>query len=315
MIPFWASETSPLDSEATSRPPFLHISSRFVLYCSTVNTVASSSSMRGQTISFQTNRLFSVADAYLPFSPNINTRWRMLLTELSSEDIAVALDLLEKDWEVDPLLKDFMLRKIEKVSDHTVTVGSVTYHMPYLEDEKKYILWTCLWPDCHNCCDRQGRLPLTSDDLIKVGGKLEYKDVSEFIERETITATWQEPSPGGGTVTLTTINLKRKDGETEKDDGTHVSCRFLDKDGGCTLHPDRPGVCQMYPFSAWLENDGGRARVHAAYQFTGDCPGFYMSADAGEMRTEHENYSEMIYDYAMKSSRTTREGYSASSMH
>ena len=31
--------------------------------------------------------------------------------------------------------------------------------------------------------------------------------------------------------TMTTINLKRKEDETEKDDGTHISCRFLDEKG------------------------------------------------------------------------------------
>ena len=73
----------------------------------------------------------------------------------------------------------------------------------------------CYWPDCSNCCSRQGRLPLTSDDLITIGTGMKYQKTSDFIKNETVIATWQEPSPGGGFTTLTGINLKRKEDETE----------------------------------------------------------------------------------------------------
>jgi Fe-S-cluster containining protein len=106
---------------------------------------------------------------------------------------------------------------------------------------------------------------------------------------------------------MTTINLKRKTDETEHEDGTHISCRFLDEKGGCSMHPDRPGVCYLYPFSTWLENEKGMARVHATYQFTGDCPGFYLSDDLQLMKQELKDYSKIIYDYNMSSSRTMRE--------
>ncbi|MFB5605740.1 MAG: YkgJ family cysteine cluster protein [Nitrosarchaeum sp.] len=228
---------------------------------------------------------------------------------MSQKEIEESLNLLQKDWDVDPILRNFMLGKISDVSDYSLKVKDVIFHIPYLASEKKYILWKCFWPDCHNCCDRQGRLPLTSDDLITIGKGLKYQKTSDFIKNETITTTWQDSDPTGQTTTMTTINLKRKSDETEKEDGTHISCRFLDDKGGCSMHPERPGVCYLYPFSTWLENEKGLARVHATYQFTGDCPGFYLSDDIQQMKQELKDYSKIIYDYNMSSSRTMRENF------
>ncbi len=228
---------------------------------------------------------------------------------MSQKEIEESLNLLEKDWDIDPILKDFILQKISDVSDYPIKVKDVVFHIPYLSKEKKYILWKCYWPDCHNCCDRQGRLPLTSDDLIIIGKGLKYQKTSDFIKKETVITTWQESGPAGNTTTMTTINLKRKIDETEADDGTHISCRFLDEKGGCSMHPDRPGVCYLYPFSTWLENEKGMARVHASYQFTGDCPGFYLAEKLDEMKEILKDYSKIIYDYNMKSSRTMHENF------
>ena len=230
---------------------------------------------------------------------------------MSQEEIKESLSLLEKDWDVDPLLHDFMLGKITDISDYALIVKDVIFHIPYLNLQKKYILWKCYWPDCHNCCDRQGRLPLTSDDLITIGKGLKYQKTSDFIKNETIPATWNESTPSGQTTIITTINLKRKQDETEADDGTHISCRFLDDKGGCSMHPDRPGVCYLYPFSTWLQNEKGKARVHATFQFTGDCPGFYLAAAPEEMKEVLDDYSKIIFDYNMKSSRTIRESFSS----
>lgn len=228
---------------------------------------------------------------------------------MSQKEIEESITLLEKNWAIDPILKDFMLGKTNDVSDHTVKVKDVIFHIPYLPSIKKFILWKCFWPDCHNCCDRQGRLPLTSDDLITIGKGLKYQKISDFIKNETITTTWNEVNPSSSKVTMTTINLKRKNDETELDDGTHISCRFLDENGGCSMHPNRPGVCYMYPFSTWLENDRGMARAHATFQFTGDCPGFYLSDSVEQMAKELKDYSKIIYDYNMKSTRTVRENF------
>jgi len=228
---------------------------------------------------------------------------------LSQKEIEESLNLLQKDWDVDPILRQFMLGKINNVSDFPVKVKDVVFHVPYLDSEKKYILWKCYWPDCHNCCDRQGRLPLTSDDLITISTGLKYHKTSDFIKNETITVTYQEQGPSGQSTTMTTINLKRKTDETPQDDGTHISCRFLDEKGDCSMHPDRPGVCYLYPFSTWLENERGIARVHATFQFTGDCPGFYLSENLDEMKKEFHEYSKIIYQYNMSSSRTNRESF------
>lgn len=228
---------------------------------------------------------------------------------MSQKEIAESLSLLEKNWDIDPILKDFQLGKISDVADYPVKVKDVIFHIPFLLKEKKYILWKCYWPDCHNCCDRQGRLPLTSDDLITIGAGLKYQKTSDFIKNETLTVTWGDSGPSGQSTTMTTINLKRKKDETEADDGTHISCRFLDEDGGCSIHPTRPGVCYLYPFSTWLENENGNARVHASYQFTGDCPGFYLAENTDQMKEVLDDYSDIIYDYNMKSNRTMREGF------
>ena len=228
---------------------------------------------------------------------------------MSQKEIEESMNLLEKNWEVDPIIREFVLGKLTDVADHAVKVKDVVFHLPFLTGEKKFVLWKCFWPDCHNCCDRQGRLPLTSDDLITIGKGLKYQKISEFIKKETVLVTWQEPGPSGQNTSMTTINLKRKEDETEADDGTHISCRFLDEKGGCSMHPDRPGVCYLYPFSTWLENEGGMARVHATFQFTGDCPGFYLADNLDPMKEVLKEYSPIIYDYNMKSSRTMRESF------
>ncbi len=230
------------------------------------------------------------------------------------KEIEESLNLLSKDWEIEPIIKDFILAKRTDSTDYIVKVKDVLFHIPYLSNAQKYILWNCYWPDCHNCCNRQGRLPLTSDDLITIGKGMKYQKTSDFIKRETIVTTWQEVGPKGLTTTMTTINLKRKETETEADDGTHVSCRFLDDKGDCSIHPSRPGVCYLYPFSTWLENEKGYARVHATFQFTGDCPGFYLAESIDPMKDVLLEYSRIIYDYNMKSNRTMQENFGFVSM-
>jgi len=228
---------------------------------------------------------------------------------LIRKELEESLELLSKNWEVNPVIRDFILGSRNDVSDFAIKVKDVIFHLPYLAKEESYILWKCYWPDCHNCCDRQGRLPLTSNDLITIGKGLKYQKVSDFIKNETNVATWEERGPSGNSITMTMINLKRKKDETETDDGTHISCRFLDKKGYCGLHPNRPGVCYIYPFSSWLENEKGRARVHASFQFTGDCPGFYLSNSIDEMKSVLLEYSKIIYDYNMNSNRTMQENF------
>lgn len=226
------------------------------------------------------------------------------------QELEESVNLLSHEWFVDPIIKNFILGNRNDVTDFAIKVSDVIFHIPYLTNDDCYILWKCYWPDCHNCCNRQGRLPLTSDDLVTISTRLKYQKVSDFIKNETNIATWQEKGPSGNSITtMTMINLKRKKDEAIEEDGTHISCRFLDEKGYCSLHPARPGVCFLYPFSSWLENERGRARVHATFQFTGDCPGFYLSKSMDPMKGILLEYSKIIYDYNMSSNRTTRENF------
>ena len=223
-----------------------------------------------------------------------------------SEQLRDSMDMLERDWEVDPRLREFVLGGAP-ASDEQISVGPTTFHIPRISGSGLYVLWKCHWPDCHNCCERQGRLPLTSADLIRIGGAMGYARASDFAREQTNVATHAEPSPSGGSTVMTTINLKRSEAETEAQDGTRIPCRFLDGCGSCTLHPARPGACAAYPFSPWLVLEGGRARAHAAYQFTGDCPGFYLAESVEPMREILGEYSQVLYGYALASARTERE--------
>ncbi|HJT09922.1 MAG TPA: YkgJ family cysteine cluster protein [Candidatus Nitrosotalea sp.] len=228
--------------------------------------------------------------------------------------IEESLEMLSKDWKIEPIIRDFILGKKTDVSDFQTKVNGVIFHIPYLPSDGGYVIWKCYWPDCHNCCNRQGRLPLTSSDLITISKNLKYEKVSDFVKNETNVNTWEEHGPAGNSITMTMINLKRKTDETEAEDGTHIRCRFLDDKGYCGLHPSRPGVCYLYPFSSWLENEKGKARVHATFQFTGDCPGFYFAKSIDEMKEILTEYSKIIYDYTMSSNRTTRENFGYVSM-
>lgn len=224
-----------------------------------------------------------------------------------------SLDLLANKWSIDPKLYDLQLGLRDDVIDSRVSVNGVIFHIPMLKHDSLYVLWKCLWPDCHNCCDRQGRLPLTKDDIQSLSRKLGYGSQSEFLRNETQISTWQEQETMGGLITtLSMISLKRKSDERPEDDGKPVSCRFLDDTGSCKMHPEKPGVCWLYPFASWLEADRrGQPIVHASFQFTGDCPGYYLASSLDSIMPVLTEYSSKIYDYNMAVSRTTRESYGA----
>jgi hypothetical protein len=186
----------------------------------------------------------------------------------------------------------------------------VVFHIPVLKRDGLYVLWKCLWPDCHNCCERQGRLPLTKDDIALLTRKLGYESRAEFVRKEARISSWEERGAGNAITTLSMLSLKRQKDEREEQDGTPLRCRFLDDKGYCTLHPDKPGVCWLYPFASWLESDkNGMPVVHATFQFTGDCPGFYLEKTLDTVMPVLQEYAKKIYSYNMAVSRTTREGY------
>lgn len=222
-----------------------------------------------------------------------------------------ALDLLAKKWKIDPILYDLQTGKRNDVIDTPVNVNGVMFHIPMLSKDNLYVLWKCLWPDCHNCCERQGRLPLTKGDIETISKKMGYSSESKFLKNETLVSNWQEQETLGSMITtLTMISLKRRNDEQQDQDGHPLKCRFLDSKGACGIHPDKPGVCWLYPFASWLESDvAGRPVAHATFQFTGDCPGFYLEKSIDGMMPVLLEYSAKIYDYNMAVSRTTRENY------
>ena len=76
------------------------------------------------------------------------------------------------------------------------------------------------------------------------------------------------------------------------------------------FHPDKPGVCWLYPFFSWSQFENSRMVVHASFQLTGDCPGFYLNSVIDEdMMKILNDYSKKIYDYTMNINTTMRTGF------
>jgi len=229
---------------------------------------------------------------------------------LNISGVKESLDLLRKNWKVDNKIYDLHLGLRNDVVDFPVSVDDVVFHIPKLQNDGLFVLWNCLWPDCHNCCERQGRLPLTKDDVATISHKLGYSSTSAFLNNETRISSWDERGMGNNLITtLSMISLKRKPNETEMEDGVPIKCRFLDHEGNCQLHPQKPGVCWLYPFASWMESDKGEVVVHASFQLTGDCPGFYADSSIEPMMRILKEYSKMIYDYNMAVNRTIREKF------
>lgn len=228
---------------------------------------------------------------------------------MDSNYLKSALDELSKEWEIDQNIYDLTVGRRNDVKDTQVQVNDVIFHIPTLTNDNLYVLWDCLWPHCHNCCEKQGRLPLTIKDIEAISEKLQYTK-KEFIDKDTRISSWTESESFGNVITsLSMISLKRKDDETDEQDGTPLSCRFLDAEGSCKLHPQRPGCCQMYPFTSWTTVTNGKPQVHATFLFDGRCPGFYLSESLDAMAEVLENYSKLIVEYNIDVDRTTREGY------
>lgn len=223
--------------------------------------------------------------------------------------LKTSLDELSKKWEIDRKIYDLTLGERTDVKDTAVQVNEVIFHIPTLTNDDLYVLWDCLWPKCHNCCEKQGRLPLTIKDIEAISEKMQYTK-NEFIDRETRLSSWTESESVGDVITsISMIALKRREDETDEQDGKPLSCRFLGNEGYCKLHPQRPGCCHMYPFTSWTTVANGRPQVHATFQFDGNCPGFYLSKSLDDMTEVLEDYSKRIVEYTAAVNRTTREGY------
>jgi len=139
----------------------------------------------------------------------------------SGNHVKDSLDLLTKRWSMDPEVYDLHLGKRNDVVDTVVEVNGVVFHIPTLKDDSLFVLWKCIWPDCHNCCERQGRLPLTKDDIKIIARKMGYISEAEFIRTETRISSWeQQKSLDKVITTLTMLSLKRDSNEREEQDGT-----------------------------------------------------------------------------------------------
>ncbi len=55
---------------------------------------------------------------------------------MSQKEIEESLNLLEKDWDIDPILREFTLGKVTDVSDYSLKVKDVIFHVPYLNSQK-----------------------------------------------------------------------------------------------------------------------------------------------------------------------------------
>lgn len=222
-------------------------------------------------------------------------------------------ELLEK-WDIPVEIYELHMGRRPDAIEKQIKIGRVIFHIPYLAREKRYVLWKCLWPDCHNCCQKQLKMPLVKEDLQLLRKELGYSSQSQFLKNETMISTVQQRRHSGKLVnTLTMITLKRKKDETDEDANSVIPCRFLN-DTGCALHPNKPSVCWIYPFSPSTVVDAkGRVVVRARFHFSGNCPGFYLDQKIDSMLPLLDEYSRKIFDYAMAFRRTLREKYGSSS--
>jgi uncharacterized protein len=221
-----------------------------------------------------------------------------------------SLDEISKKWEIPHEIYDLHMGKRDDVTEKIVQVGEVYFHIPFLSKPQLYVLWKCLWPDCHNCCEKPIRLPITEDDAELMRKKLGYKTKSEFIKNETYPITFQDKISNDLLITRSMLSMKRKKDETESDDGKKIPCRFLTS-SGCGIHPDKPGVCWMFPFRPWRVNDDKWWKVepHAKFVFTGECPGFYLDKSLDSIMPTLEEYSKKIKEYLVSSHRSERKNY------
>ena len=119
----------------------------------------------------------------------------------SGNSVRDSLELLSKRWRIDPEIYDLHLGKRNDVVNTALEVNRVIFHIPRLAYDGLYVLRRCMWPDCHNCGKRQGRLPLTKDDIEMIAKKMGYLSKAEFIKTETRISSWEEKEAFGNVIT------------------------------------------------------------------------------------------------------------------
>ena len=50
---------------------------------------------------------------------------------MSHNEIAKSLELLEKDWDIEPIIKDFHLGRRDDVSENSMKIGDVVFPVSY----------------------------------------------------------------------------------------------------------------------------------------------------------------------------------------
>ncbi len=120
---------------------------------------------------------------------------------------------------------------------------------------------------CTKCCEHQGFVYLTEDDIVRLAGHLSM-NLADFEARYVFR-----------TRNLLRLRVPR-----------HAQCEFLES-GGCSVHEVKPTQCRTFPF--WPELVDSRRKWHS----TGDwCPGIGKGelvniekahAIAGEMKAAH----------------------------
>jgi hypothetical protein len=97
---------------------------------------------------------------------------------------------------------------------------------------------------CTKCCEQQGFVYLTEDDIPRLAGFLKLS--VEAFERRYVYRTRNQRR----------LRVPR-----------HAQCEFL-KDGGCSVHPAKPLQCAAFPF--WPGLVGNKKN----WRLTGEwCPG------------------------------------------
>lgn len=122
-------------------------------------------------------------------------------------------------------------------------------------------------PGCTNCCQVQGWVYITEDDLLRAAGFLRL--TPEEFEAKYVVRTKHS------------LRLRKPRGS---------QCHFL-QEGGCAIHPVKPVQCRLFPF--WPELVENRANWKEAGR---NCPGIgkgplvqigEAAEIAGEMRVSY----------------------------
>jgi uncharacterized protein len=132
---------------------------------------------------------------------------------------------------------------------------------------------------CHACkrCCRNKAIRVNPYEVLRLARRLGLS-TTEFIERKT---------EAGGTVLRSAEN---------------GNCVFLN-DRGCSVHPDRPLACRIYPLARWVSAEGEESFGHLAphpqtegvYGNAGTVQG-YLDQQGGEPYFRNSDRYGVLYD-------------------